>query len=501
MWSQQRIVITLGIGMFAVLIMTSGSAELPIEGKVPFWEQDLDGEVSTMCIDHDGSTIIASTEDGQLYKFSNENQKASWKRNFDRPIGVQLSKDGEFLAVKHGMNVSYIDPVYKDSLWTVELDQDLNRIHISDHGERVLALGVNRSYLLDGANGDLLEEQFFDITKFQYLKGDLSENGSRYVVAHGGESYSFGGDIYFFDTKNSSLNWENTFGGGFRGVELSDDRQVVMVYCGYYTTMWDQGYTGSMYLFNRNGNLTYSKDVDAVGTADMSDDGSVIILSGYSPRKLYCMNNHSEDPEWSDSYERELVFTKMSGSGDICVVGSESGFFDVYTSNGSSLWSRQLSTPLSGFQFGGIGNVEISGNCRRLVCTPRESKTIALFNLDAPPYANAGEDKKIETGKKLTFEGTVSSTGTPIVKVQWDFDGDGTYDQVLDSNGPVKHTYKKEGTYEVRFMVTNVDGSSCIDTLEVKVEEASSGTPGFEAPLVLLALLSMCIIERRLRSK
>jgi len=75
------------------------------------------------------------------------------------------------------------------------------------------------------------------------------------------------------------------------------------------------------------------------------------------------------------------------------------------------------------------------------------------------------------------FEVTLSTYAyNPTVKWEWDFDNDGVYDYESSINEKVNHTYTVAGTYFPRVRVTNAEGLSSSDTVEVTVEQDISLT-------------------------
>ncbi|QIS94692.1 PKD domain-containing protein [Nitratireductor mangrovi] len=104
-----------------------------------------------------------------------------------------------------------------------------------------------------------------------------------------------------------------------------------------------------------------------------------------------------------------------------------------------------------------------------------DTKT-AEINVNAPPVANAGRNRRITTGEIHAFDARLSHDpdGT-IVSYLWDF-GDGT-----NSAAPViDHAYHYPGTYTVRLTVLDdsaFESGKGIDTIFVTVEDAPNQRP------------------------
>jgi hypothetical protein len=93
---------------------------------------------------------------------------------------------------------------------------------------------------------------------------------------------------------------------------------------------------------------------------------------------------------------------------------------------------------------------------------------ITIIQGNLPPIASAdAEPKQQAAGQQVHFFDTGSNDpdGGDIWKYEWDWNNDGTYDQV----GPdLYHTWDTVGTYHVQFRVT--DDESVVDTLDTPIE-------------------------------
>ena len=62
--------------------------------------------------------------------------------------------------------------------------------------------------------------------------------------------------------------------------------------------------------------------------------------------------------------------------------------------------------------------------------------------------------------------------GGTIVRYEWDFDNDGTYDALSQTTSNVRHVYPTASTYRSTIRVTSDTGYSSTDTVTIVVEES-----------------------------
>jgi PKD repeat protein len=100
-------------------------------------------------------------------------------------------------------------------------------------------------------------------------------------------------------------------------------------------------------------------------------------------------------------------------------------------------------------------------------------ETVATHTIEVSPGepldARAGEDRVVETGQEVRFDGGDSRPLAGIERYHWDF-GDGT---LADGAAPV-HTYAAAGTYTARLTVT-MDGESRSDEATIRVDPPAPG--------------------------
>jgi len=93
-----------------------------------------------------------------------------------------------------------------------------------------------------------------------------------------------------------------------------------------------------------------------------------------------------------------------------------------------------------------------------------------------------------------------SGTGGTIVLFEWDFDGDGTFDFSSPTTANTAHFFATEGLYYPRLRVTNSDGKSSSDVVELCLSCTIVGPPiplPAAAWLFGSALMGLPFIRRR----
>jgi len=102
-----------------------------------------------------------------------------------------------------------------------------------------------------------------------------------------------------------------------------------------------------------------------------------------------------------------------------------------------------------------------------------------------PPIANAGQNKTVNLGETVTFDGSASTDNVGIVSYEWNF-GDGAF----DTGKITSHIYTNHGTYTVILTVRDVAGNSASDSIAVTVL-FSEVFPVWAIGLILLAIVGV----------
>ena len=94
-----------------------------------------------------------------------------------------------------------------------------------------------------------------------------------------------------------------------------------------------------------------------------------------------------------------------------------------------------------------------------------------------PPKASASFN---QTGTKgvVNFHGAASDPDGTIVKYEWDFNGDGTWDYTSTTNPDASYTYTSPGYYMALFRATDNNGTSIVVPLAIGVNTKDIGAHG-----------------------
>jgi hypothetical protein len=147
---------------------------------------------------------------------------------------------------------------------------------------------------------------------------------------------------------------------------------------------------------------------------------------------------------WESSIDGELS-TEEDFTTTNLSIGNHTITFMVQDDDGA--WSASLE---------GGGNVSIPG--------------ISLW-IYASPVAIAGQDSTGTPGVPLQFSGAGTDEDGTIAKYEWDFDGDGVFEWSSTENGRELNIYNNEDTYTATLRVTDNDGFTDTDTVEVTISE------------------------------
>lgn len=94
-------------------------------------------------------------------------------------------------------------------------------------------------------------------------------------------------------------------------------------------------------------------------------------------------------------------------------------------------------------------------------------RTPVGYNL--PPTADAERDFITYVGLPTEFRGYGTAPDDEIVKYEWDFDGDGTYDFQSMETEMTLYVYNSIGTYNAILRIYDTQGNVATDTIKVIV--------------------------------
>ena len=103
------------------------------------------------------------------------------------------------------------------------------------------------------------------------------------------------------------------------------------------------------------------------------------------------------------------------------------------------------------------------------------------FRVDTSPDVSlAIAPNPVLVGRAVTFDGSGSSgADQPIVKYEWDLDGDGTYERDTASTPSTTQTYATPGARQVGLRVTDGAGRSAVALAELRVNSLTSAAGQF----------------------
>lgn len=255
-----------------------------------------------------------------------------------------------------------------------------------------------------------------------------------------------------------------------------------------------------------------------------TDTGSHVILPGFN--RPYSVSVDSSDGTcWvADYYNHKVVKVKADGSEKLVNVG---GFYyptsvSVNSTTGvvwvAEYYNNQVVkldpngtelARLSGFSYPravavvdtGPGNYFSSastGNTAHTYLAPGIYKAIFTVtdsdgNKDtatlgirvyAIPSVTAGAN--ITTGSaplEVFLYGSATDLDGTIVKYEWDFNGDGTYDWSSSTTATVRHVYSTAAAYTARLRVTDMDGYTNTATVTITVNASAPTAKAGAAPI------------------
>jgi hypothetical protein len=115
------------------------------------------------------------------------------------------------------------------------------------------------------------------------------------------------------------------------------------------------------------------------------------------------------------------------------------------------------------------------------------------------PKASASFSQVNGTKGLVNFHGTGTDSDGTIVKYEWDFNGDGTWDYTNPTTSDTSYTYDKPGYYMALFRVTDNNGTSTVVSLSIGVRTTEIGAKkevkgdSFNIGSILLVLI-ICIV-------
>ncbi len=92
----------------------------------------------------------------------------------------------------------------------------------------------------------------------------------------------------------------------------------------------------------------------------------------------------------------------------------------------------------------------------------------------APTVSNLATPTTGKAPLSVSLNGSGSDQDGSLIRYEWDYDGDGTYDWFSTATGVTYFTYKTAGTYDAVIRVTDNDGLTATATRTITVEETQN---------------------------
>lgn len=248
--------------------------------------------------------------------------------------------------------------------------------------------------------------------------------------------------------------------------------------------------------FDGDGNITgYEWDFEGNGSYDYSSTASPTVLHKYSKKGSYNATVRVTDNDGLQALDRVLITvgtpptvssgaTPTTGSAPLTV-----RFRATATDPDGTVASYQ-------WDFDGDGTVDwesaVDGNATHVYSEPgafgaalRVTDNNGLFtvhsiliNVQGRPVAQPGAYPTSGPFPLSVnfFANAECGTGTPLY-YDWDYDGDGIYDQHLTSRLNSAFTYNKPGIYAATLKVTDSLGNEGTGTIQITVTDPGSGGP------------------------
>jgi len=280
-------------------------------------------------------------------------------------LGTELSPDGSKIFIaRNYMGNSYVSAYAvgeSDPDWEVMFDNLGTVFTASDDGSTLVFCqysGVNKMWVLDAGNGDIL----FDAYYKNQNPPALSYDGS--IIING----DYSGNVYLYqsDEPNNTYTekWSYKVSGGGTsdwtvGLGVSGDGSTVAVGTLVFTTAG--GYDGQLYLFNSwspEPLWVFENAGDEISSISLSYDGSLIAASGWGPLDhskpdFFLFRKQSSNAIYGLSTPGSFYSVHLSPDGSLCAVAGKAVHAREFGSGGF-LYSID-SDPDGAMFFGTIG--------------------------------------------------------------------------------------------------------------------------------------------------
>ena len=195
--------------------------------------------------------------------------------------------------------------------------------------------------------------------------------------------------------------------------------------------------------------------------------------------KIRSTNPYDGDEEVQVDTKISITFSKEMNK-----TATESAYSILPFIGGEFSWDKNtmIFSPYSDLEYNTTYKVTISSKAKDL-----DGNNISLdYNfkfttIEEPenilPIANAGDDQIIYLNEEVYLTGSGADIDGEIIKYEWDFEGDGTYDWESTTTGETTHIYTIKGKYQPELRVTDNDGNVATDICNITVMENENQQP------------------------
>lgn len=398
------------------------------DSSTPVWEYPVDTEWEWPVDMTEDGAWLAQGYDTAVQVFSNSSSAISWEKIVDGTLlGVKLNPDGTKIFIARNFAGNAFVEAYtvgqSDPDWSVEFEGPGTAFTGSDDGSKIIFCqysGYNKMWVLDGANGDIIFDDFYR----NQSKPACSYDGG--ILLNG--DYNGNVHVYEFDAGSNTYNkkWSYKVGGGgtsvwVLGMGVSGDGSTLAV--GTLVFMSGGTYDGEIYVFNAwspEPLWIFTNAGDEVCGIDFSYDGSLMAACGWGPMNhgkpdFWLFRKESPNPYFTINSPGSLFDVDLSPDGSLCAV------------TGKAVHSREMGSGgllynIDSDPDGGVlsGNVDLANTANN------ENAKIEINDLqDYFGYSQADGSYEIKYIPAGTYSVTASKVGYYPV----------TVDDVLISEG------------------------------------------------------------------
>ncbi len=512
------------IAGIALMLMAAGDADAE---KEPLWNYATYDSVVSVAISADGAYIAAGSNG--VYLFDKDSGTPLWNYTTDNyVVSVAISADGEYIAAgSYDENVYLFDKDNSTPLWNYTAEDRVLSVAISADGEYIVAGGEDDKVYLFGKDSST---PLWNYTTDNRVYAVAISADGEYIAAGG-----YDGKVYLFDKDSSTPLWNYTAGSSVWSVAISADGKYIAA------GSWDK----KVYLFDKDSSTplwSYTTGYFVYSVA-ISADGEYITADSGAPYddNVYLFDKDSSTPLWSYTTGYYVYTVAISADGEY-IVSLAAGNVSLFNSNASPiatidsitpspakldeeatfngtgsdgdgtvaayLWESSIDGELSTEGDFSISNLSLGHHTIAFRVQDNDGgwcETSESLTVYAVPVAIAGEDLTTEVNKLIQFSGTGTDEDGSIIKYEWDFDGDGSYDLSSGDNGRTTNVYNNEGTYTAVLRVTDNDGFTATDSRVITVSKAGDGGGGDDgggflpAPSLAAAVAAVAVIALRRR--